>query len=68
MIIELLLMSFCSDLVRQLRRRGVPYQTLDIPVKKTVTAMRLLAAISDNKARANLSTALYRVNNYILSN
>lgn len=51
---------YTQDLVRQLRRRRVPYRTLDVPVQKTVTAMRLLAAISDNDLRAGLSRALYQ--------
>lgn len=49
------------DLLRQLKRRNVPYRTLEVPIKKTLTAMRLLAAIPDNSIRAGLSHALYRV-------
>ncbi len=47
--------------MRQMKRRNVPYRTLEVPVKKTLTAMRMLAAIPDNSVRAGVSHALYRV-------
>ncbi|XP_064398309.1 uncharacterized protein LOC135344945 [Halichondria panicea] len=55
---------YSQDLLRQLKRRNVPYRTLEVPIKKTLTAMRLLAAIPDNSIRAGLSHALYRAHWY----
>ena len=49
------------DLQRQLIRRGMPYkEPLNNP-QKTVTAMRLLSAITDNQIRALVSHNLYKV-------
>ena len=49
------------DLQRQMIRRGTPYKEPFYNPQKTVTAMRLLSAIPDNKTRALVSHSLYKV-------
>ena len=53
--------AFHLDLFRQMKRTGAPYKEPDNHPQRTVTAMRLLAAIPDNSLRASVSHSLYRV-------
>lgn len=49
------------DLHRQMLRRGIPYREPVSHPQKSVTAMRLLSAITDNAIRAGVSHNLYKV-------
>ena len=50
-----------SDLHRQLQRLSVPYSEPVNHPQKTVNAMRMLAAISNDSTRELVSHALYKV-------
>ena len=56
-----LFVSLSADLHRQMHRLGVAYHEPVNHPQKTVDAMRLLAAITDNSLRASVSHALYKV-------
>ena len=54
-------LSLSLDMHRQMHRLGVPHNEPVNHPQKTVNAMRLLAAITDNSLRASVSHALYKV-------
>ena len=54
-------LSLSIDMHRQMHRLGVPHNEPVNHPQKTVNAMRLLAAITDNSLRASVSHALYKV-------
>ena len=49
------------DLHRQMVRQGVAYREPQFHPQRTVDAMRMLSAITDNTTRASVSHNLYRV-------